>query len=306
VNFYERKEANRRRTILLIAAHAGAFLVLGLGVDALFLGFPSSGPGFPVVTAVAVTLSLVMSWFAFYRGDRALLRSLLARPLNEDDREHRQLGNVVREIALAAGLPPPAVYVIPDKAPNALATGRDPEHASLALTSGALVLLDREETQGVVAHEMAHIAAGDTAVMMVVSVLFGSVVMLADWSKRMLYFARIPTLATILFAAPLLLLVVISPALSRLLAMTVARQRELHADAGAVELTRNPAGLSSALRKIAKTRSPLRGASRGTAHLFIVNPLRRRVDENPARWADRFATHPPLDYRIALLEGRAV
>jgi heat shock protein HtpX len=306
LNFYERQEINRRRTLHVMVVHAALFMALGLTMDALILGFPWSGPPFPAISAVALLVSLGMSWFGYYRGDRALLESLLAQPLNMHDDEHRRLGNIVREISLAAGLPPPTVFVIPDKAPNAMATGRDPEHAALALTSGALVLLDREETQAVVAHEIAHIASGDTAVMMMVSVLFGSLVMLGDWSRRMVFFARVPSLATLLLAIPVLALAIVSPALSRLMAMTVSRQRECLADATAVELTRNPIGLTRALRKISRTRSPLRGASRGTAHLFIVSPLRRRVDESESRWADLFATHPPLDYRIALLEGRAI
>ncbi len=305
MNFYERQEVNRRRTIALIAGHAAAFVILGLAVDMVFLGFPGSGPGLPVITTIAFLVSLATSWCAYHRGDRALLESLLARPLNSEDEDHRQLGNVVREISLAAGIPAPQVYVIPDKAPNAMATGRDPEHATLALTSGALVLLDREETQGVVAHEIGHIANGDTAVMMMVSVLFGSLIMLADWSRRMLFFARAPTPAAVLLAIPAFALAMVSPALSRLMAMAVSREREYHADATAVELTRNPAGLARALRKIARTRSPLRGATRGTAHMFIVSPLHRRVDERSSRWADLFATHPPLEHRIALLEGRA-
>lgn len=305
MNFYERQEVNRRRTRRLIGGHAAVFIALGTGMDVLFLGFPGAGPGFPVVAPVALLLSLAISWFAYFRGDRALLRSLLARPLDSDDAEHRQLGNIVREIAIAAGISPPTVYVIPDSAPNALATGRDPAHASLALTSGALALLDREETQGVVAHEIAHIVSGDTAVMMVAGVLFGGLVMLADWSRRMIFFSRLAAPAALLLAPLLFAFALIGPALSRLLAMTVSREREYHADAYAVELTRNPNGLTRALRKIAGTRSRLRGATRGTAHLFIVNPLRRRVDEGESRWADLFSTHPPIDHRIALLDGRA-
>ncbi len=305
MNFYERQEINRRRTIILIAGHAAVFATLGLLVDAVFLGFPGAGPSFPLITTIALMLSLITSWFAYYRGERAVLDSLLAQPLDLDDGEHRQLRNIVREISLAAGISAPAIYVIPDKAPNAMAAGRDPEHAILALTSGALVLLDREETQGVVAHEIGHIANGDTAVMMMVSVLFGSLMMLADWSRRMIFFSRMPTPATILLAIPAFFLALIGPVLSRVMAMAVSRQREYQADATAVELTRNPVGLTRALRKIARTRSPLRGATRGTAHLFIVNPLHRRADDRVTRVADLFSTHPPLERRVALLEGRA-
>jgi heat shock protein HtpX len=304
LEFYERQEINRRRTVSLMVVHAAVFAALGLTVDAVFFGFPRSGPPVPLATTVALCISMTVSWLGYYRGDRTLLESLLARPLDESDDEHRQLGNVVREISLAAGVPPPAVYVIPDKAPNAMATGRDPEHAALAVTSGALALLDREETQGVIAHEIGHIASGDTAVMMMVGVLFGSAVILADWARRMLFFARVPTPLGVVLLVPAVLLSLVSPLLSRLMAMAVSRTREYNADATAVELTRNPTGLARALAKIARTRSPLRGATRGTAHMFIVNPLHRRVDERSSGWADLFATHPPLDHRIALLEGR--
>ncbi len=304
--FYERQAANRRRIALLVATHAAVSASLGLAMDVLLLGFPSSGPGLPVVTTTAIGLSALMSWFGYYRGDKALLDSLLARPLDPRDEEHRQLANIVREISLAAGIRPPAVYVIPDRAPNAMSIGRDPEHASLAVTSGALVLLDREETQGVVAHEIAHIVSRDTAVMMLVSALFGNLIVLGDWSRRMFFFARFSTLAGLLLAVPTLLLALVGPVLSRILAMGVSREREYLADAKAVELTRNPNGMASALRKIARTSSPLRGATRGTAHFFVVNPLHRLIDERDTRWADLFATHPPLEHRIALLEGRAV
>jgi heat shock protein HtpX len=121
----------------------------------------------------------------------------------------------------------------------------------------------------------------------------------------MIFFSRFPAPAVLLLAPLLFALALVGPALSRLLAMTVSREREYHADAFAVELTRNPSGLTRALRKIAQTRSPLRGATRGTAHMFIVNPLRRRGGEGDSRWADLFSTHPPLDHRIAILDGRA-
>ena len=304
MRFYEQQARNRRRTAQLVVGHATLFFLLGIGVDAALLGFPVKND-VPYITLAALALSLAVSAFGYYRGDRALLRSLMAQPINETDREQRQLANVVREISIAAGIPAPDVYLIPDRAPNALATGRSPQHASLAFTAGALALLDREETQGVVAHEIAHIASGDTTVLMMVSILFGSAIMLADWSRRMLFFSRMSLPAMVFFSLPLFLLAIVTPALSRLLAVMVSRQRETLADAKAVELTRNPAGLAGALRKIRHTRSPLRGATRGTAHLFIVNPLLRSIDEEQGRWADLFATHPPLDYRIDLLEGRA-
>lgn len=303
MNFRERQAVNRRKTALLIAAHLALFALLGLGLDVAFFGFPQQGPRLPLITTIALCLSAAMVLYAYYRGDHAVMAALLARPLNLSDPEQRELANIVREISLAAGMAPPAVFVIPDPAPNALATGRDSAHATIALTAGALALFDREETQGVVAHEIAHIAAGDTMVMTMVSVLFGSVALLGDWGRRAPIVAGGPRIGLLLIAIPVYFFALLSPLVSRLLALMVARQREFLADATAVELTRNPSGLVRALRKITRSRSPVRGATRATAHLFIVNPLRRRLDEKSTRWADLFSTHPPLEHRIALLRG---
>ncbi len=306
VNLYDQQVRNRRYSALLVLLFVTFFVVLGVGLDVVFGGY-SLGPGaFPVITTVALATALGLSLLGHYRGGKLVMSSLLAKPLDVKDPEHRELHNIVAEMALASGLPRPRLFVIADQSPNALATGRDPEHAAIAVTTGALALFDREETQGVVAHEMAHIRNRDTQVMTLVAVLFGGVIMLADWARRSLYFARRrgggvhPMLLVLV-----LLLVLVSPLLSRLLATAVSRRREYLADASAVEFTRNPSGLARALAKIAATRSPLRAATRGTAHLFIVNPLKRRSDERKGRMANLLSTHPPLAHRIALLRGMA-
>jgi heat shock protein HtpX len=195
--------------------------------------------------------------------------------------------------------------VIPDPAPNALAAGRDPQHAVMAVTQGLLNLLDREETQGVIAHEMAHISNRDTLTMTLVAVLFGGAVMLADWGRRALYLGSDRRRGNPLIFILVVLLVAITPLFSRVLAMAVSRQREYLADATAVEFTRNPVGLAEALEKIGSATSPLRNATQGTAHLFISNPLRRRVDERQGHLADLLSTHPPVAQRIALLRAMA-
>lgn len=247
-----------------------------------------------------------MSAVSYYKGPALVLASLQAAPLDPKDDEHIQLHNIVTEMALAAGLPKPQVYVIADPAPNALATGRDPAHAAIAVTQGALDLFDREETQGVIAHEMSHIANRDTLTMTVVGVLLGGIALLADWGRRVLYFSRQGERRGALLLLPLLLLVILlSPLLSRLLAMAISRQREYLADASAVELTRNPLGLARALEKIGSRRSPLRAATRGTAHLFISDPLQRASDRREGRLADLLSTHPPLHVRVALLRSMA-
>lgn len=248
-----------------------------------------------------------MSAVSYFQGTSVVLSSLHAEELDPKDEEHRQLHNVVTEMALAAGVPLPKVYVIRDPAPNALATGRDPEHAAIAVTQGALELLDREETQGVIGHEMAHIANRDTLTMTVVAVLVGGIVLLADWSRRAMYFSRVDGRRRFTALLPLvLLLIVLSPILSRVLAMAISRQREYLADATSVQFTRNPIGLARALEKIGASQgSPLRAATRGTAHLFISDPLQRASDQREGRLADLLSTHPPLHLRIALLRAMA-
>lgn len=304
VDFYTCQALNRRRTWLLVACFLLFFLAVGLGLDSVWGGFLSpQGEPLPFVTLITVVLAVAMNLSAYFSGAQLVMASLLAQPLNLDDPEHRQLYNVVTEMALAAGLPQPRVYVIPDPAPNALAAGRDPRHAVLAVTQGLLNLLDREETQGVIAHEMAHIGNRDTLTMTLVAILLGGAVMLADWARRATFLGGDRRRGNLLVFLVVIVLVAITPLLSRLLAMAVSRQREYLADATAAQLTRNPLGLASALEKIGAATSPLRTATRGTAHLFISNPLRRRVDEQQGHLADLLSTHPPLAQRIAILRA---
>jgi heat shock protein HtpX len=306
VDFYACQARNRRRTWTIIGFFFLTVLVLGLGLDAVWAGFLSpGGEPLPMVTLVAGAAAAAMSLTAYFNGARLVLGSLHARPLNLDDQEEHQLHNIVTEMALASGLPQPRLYVIPDPAPNALASGRDPQHAVLAVTRGLLNLLDREETQGVVAHEMAHIGNRDTLTMTLVGILFGGALMLADWARRMLYFQSGRRRGNALLFAVVILLVAVTPLLSRLLAMAVSRQREYLADASAAQFTRNPLGLARALEKIGASTSPLRAATRGTAHLFISNPCPRRMDERQGALADLLSTHPPLSRRIALLRAMA-
>ena len=236
-------------------------------------------------------------------GGHLILTSVGAEKLDIQIPEHRELHNVVTEMALASGCSMPKVYVVYDPAPNAFATGREEKSAAVCVTTGLLTLLNREETQGVVAHEVAHIRNHDTRVMMLISVLLGGVVLLSDWAQRSLFSSRYGQRQRShpLIAVPALLLIVLSQLVSRLLAMAVSRQREYLADATAVEFTRNPLGLAKALEKIRDANVPFRKATRGTAHLFIANPLRRRVDDREGALADLLSTHPPINRRILLL-----
>lgn len=305
-DFYSRAARNRRQSFILLALFCALFLGFGLGLDVLWLGFtlPEGAP-VPLLTLGAAGGALVSGATGYFLGARLVMASLHARPLDRANAEHRQLHNIVNEMALAAGLPRPRVFVIPDSAPNALAAGRDPEHAVLGVTQGLLNLLDREETQGVVAHEMAHIGNRDTLTMTLVAVLLGAMVLLSDWARRSLYFGGRKRRQSLLLAAVVLALAALGPLLSRLIAMAVSRQLEFLADATAARFTRNPLGLARALEKIAASSSPLRRATRGTAHLFFAHPWPRRIDAREGRFADLFSTHPPIHRRIAILRSMA-
>jgi heat shock protein HtpX len=304
-DFFARQSHNRRASLFIVVIFFLLFALVGLSVDDLYLdSFARGGPGLPLATIVALVVAAGIALLSYYQGSELILGSLGAEGLDLNLPEHRELRNIVTEMALASGAPMPKIYVIFDPAPNAFATGRDERHASVCVTTGLLALLDRAETQGVIAHELAHVRNRDTLFMVLVSVLFGGVVLLSDWAQRSFYSSRTRDRVAgpgALLAIPALLLIVLAPLMSRLLAMAVSRQREYLADSTAVEYTRNPLGLAEALEKIRAAALPFSRASRGTAHLFFVNPLRRRVDEREGKFADLLSTHPPIARRIMLL-----
>lgn len=281
------------------------FFAVGAAMDYLYFDvYTPAGPAFPVATVFALGFSAFTTLIAYYGGGDMILSSLGAEKLNLQIPEHRELQNVVTEMALASGSPMPRVFVSFDPAPNALATGTNDKNAAICVTAGLLTLLDREETQGVIAHEMSHIRNQDILLMTLVSVLLGGIVLLSDWGRRGSYSShsgrRLGRKSPLLFL-PLLLLIALSPLIAQLLAMAVSRQREYLADATAAQYTRNPRGLARALERIRDAAMPFSKATRGTAHLFIMDPLRRRVDERTGAIADLLATHPPIERRIAIL-----
>ncbi len=313
-DFYAAQARNRRLTWLLISGFVVLLGLIGLAADMFVFGsYWPGGGGFPFVTAAAAGVASLQSYSAFMWGDRAVLNSLHALKLvTPRTPEERELDNIVTEMALASGLPRPGVYLIDDPAPNAFATGRDPAHASIGVTQGLLDRLDREETQGVIAHEMSHIRNYDIRTMTLVAAMMGTLVLIADWSARALRAGgggsgrgsrsgRKGGSGAGLLAVAAIVFIIVSPLLSRLLAMAISRQREYLADASGVELTRNPTGLSRALERIGQFSSPLKRATQGTAHLFISDPLERKVDRSESFLADLLSTHPPLAKRIELL-----
>jgi heat shock protein HtpX len=322
MNLFEQQAANRRRTWVVMAAFIALLAVVGAGVDLFVIG---GGHSFvPVATVAALAIGGGQSWWSLRFGDRAVLKSSAAAPLDDllshastEDMQlrYKQLDNVVQEMAIAAGLPKPQVYVVPDPDPNAFATGRDPEHASIAVTEGLLTALNREELQGVVAHEMSHVRNLDTRLMTVVAALVGALVLLADWTSRSMRFGGVRTGSRkseknggglgVLFFVIWIVAAILAPILGQLLAMAVSRRREYLADASGAELTRNPMGLAGALEKIDEAVQPTVAIKRGTAHLCIADPLGRKLNDSAGGWANLWASHPPMADRIAALKAMA-
>ncbi len=322
MNLYEQQTANRHRTWLIIFAFVAFLFVLGLGFDAFYLG--TAGGFVPVGSVMALGVGSASALASYFGGDRAVLLATGAQPLADvaasateaDKLKLRQLDNVVDEMAIAAGLPRPPVYVVPDSDPNAFATGRDPAHASLAVTRGLLDTLDRDELQGVVAHEMSHIRNLDVRVMTLVAALVGGVALLSDWARRGMMWGGGSRrgrgddrggggIAGIAFFVLWIIAIMLAPLMAQALAMLVSRKREYLADASGAELTRNPIGLAHALEKIESAVAPTRAINRGSAHMCIADPLGRQVNVREGRWSDIFASHPPMTARIAALKEMA-
>ena len=258
---------------------------------------------------VALLVAAAMSIGSYFGGDRLVLLSSGAREVdvaNPPD-GYRQLVNVVSEMRLAAGLPMPRVYVVQDSAPNAFATGRDPRHASITVTTGLLEKLDREELQGVIGHEMSHVRNYDIRFTLLVGVLVGAIALLADWFLRFTFWGggrrddgdndRGGGGAAALIFVLAIVLAIIAPMISRFVQLAVSRRREELADVSSVELTRNPLGLARALRTISDDPDVLEVANRATQHLYIVNPIKSFEE----RASSMFDTHPPIAERIRVL-----
>jgi heat shock protein HtpX len=313
-NLFEQQKRNLRRTTGFLAGFVAFLAFLGIGAD-FFLYGSGAGPGFPIATIGALLFGAGSSLWALRAGDRAVLESANARAVDRNDPGQQQLDNIVEEMAIAGGLPKPAVYVIPDHDPNAFATGSGPEKSSVAVTAGLIEALNREELQAVVSHEMAHVKNYDVRLMTVVAALVGSVLLISDFGTRGMRWGggrrrssrvgggggAVMLVFFVLWIASLIL----APLIARLVAMAVSREREYLADASGSELTRNPGALASALEKIDAAVAPTPSIKQGVAHLCIADPRGRRINEREGGLAALFATHPPIAKRIALLRSMA-
>ena len=294
-------------------------LFLGYGFDRFYVGHGDFV--FPIGTLTALGVGGVSAFASYYSGDRAVLLSTGAVPIEralsgaaaEDETfTLRQLDNVVEEMSIAAGLPKPKVYVVPDPDPNAFATGRDPEHASIAVTRGLLDTVTRDELQGVVAHELSHVRNLDIRLMTVIAAMVGAIALLSDWTSRGLWQgssggasrrsrSKDKDGAAIVLLAIWIVAILLAPMIGQMLAMMVSRRREYLADASGAELTRNPLALARALEKIELAHAPTLSIKRGTAHLCIADPLGKVMGLRQGRVADLLASHPPMANRITAL-----
>jgi heat shock protein HtpX len=299
MTFAAQKAVNRRNSVLLILGVTALLAVLGFAIGYGTTGYVEGAFG---VTTIAVVIAMLMSVGSYFAGDKLVLATSGAKEVSQASAP--QLMNVVQEMALAAGTPMPKVYIIDDTAPNAFATGRDPQHASVAITTGLLQKLDREELQGVIGHELSHVRNYDIRFALLVAVLVGSIALMADFFLRFTFWGGGRRgggdrdrggggLAAIVFVLAIVLAVV-APIIARLVQLAVSRQREYLADASSVELTRNPRGLEQALAKIAGDREVLEVANRATQHLYFTNPIKKFEE----RASNMFSTHPNIVDRI--------
>jgi len=309
IDFFEQQRYNGRKTILIIVIFVFVLAAIGYLVDIAYIGDP-----IPYATIFAVAIASLNSVFSYYKGDSLILFSLGARPAEGNDLKIQQLKNVVQEISIAAGIPMPKVWIMDETSPNAFATGRDEKHASVCVTTGLLDTMNREELQGVIAHEMAHIRNRDILTMTIVSALVGAIVLIADWARRIFYYGggrrsssdRRRSSANGVILLIVFLLAILAPIIAQLMALAISRSREYMADAGSTEFTRNPKALAAALAKIANHYDKVVDkATDGTAHLFISDPKGRALSAKEGLFADLLSTHPPIKKRIQLLQAMA-
>lgn len=294
---YEEISRNRRVTWLIIVG----FVVFVVALGYVFGQLTDLGYFGPVI---ALVIAGFMSFTSYYYSDRIVLAISGAK--EAEKQEFPYLYNTVEGLSIAAGLPMPKLYVIDDPAPNAFATGRDPEHAAIAVTTGLLGMMDRLELEGVISHEMSHIADYDIRLTTLAVVLVGTVLLLSSWLRRSFFWGgmrrrRGNREGGAIIAIIGLLLAILAPFAAQLLRFALSRRREYLADAQGAMLTRYPPGLASALRKLAADKNTLRTANEATAHLFIVNPF-KATGGAAQRFSELFSTHPPIEERIKRLD----
>ena len=321
-NLFEQQRINRRKSAIVVTTFLLFFAWVGFGGDfAFYLMTAEVEPGeyrhtFPWIGIAATLLGGGLAWHAWRTGAKKVLWATGAWELLEPAKDKEKvLMNVVEEMAIASGLPRPTVWIVPDNDPNAFATGMDEANAHLAVTEGLLDSLNRDELQGVVAHELAHIRNHDIKLMTLLAALIGVIALMSDAAWRSMRIGgrakgggrsggKKGGLGAVILVLWLITLLV-APILSRMLALGVSRRRELLADATSAQFTRNPEALADALRKIEDAHAPTTVIGRGSAHLCIADPLGRRLTHKEGFFADLLATHPPMGLRVSRLKAMA-
>ena len=304
-NIYEAAASNKRKSALVViffflfVSVAVYFMSSAFGI---YLGYEPGGLG---IAGIALIISGLMSFGSYYFSDKIVLKISGARPA--DKSRDFEFYTVAENMSLASGLPMPKLYVIDDTAPNAFATGRDPDHAVVCATRGLLEKLNRTELEGVIAHEMSHIKNYDIRLMSLVSVMVGMIALLGDFFLRSSFRGRSRDREGNQLAALIIILgvvfAILSPIIANLIKLAISRRREFFADASAIGITRQPSGLISALQKISADHEPLEVANKATAHLYIENPFKDNIKSGARVFANLFNTHPPVEDRIKALQG---
>ena len=294
MNFRTQQAANKRKTIGLLM---GMGVLVWLVVFAAMTYFGTSTAG---IVPIAVGIAVISVWGSYYGADKLVITMTGAKLIQESD--NPKLFNLIQEVTIASGLPMPKVAIVVDSAPNAFATGRNPEHALIAFTTGILDAMDRDQLQGVIAHELAHVANRDTLVSAVAATTAGAIAILSDMLTRMMWFGGgrdrnregNGNPIALIFS---LLILILAPLAAMLLRSAISRKRESLADATAVAFTRNPAGLRSALEVLAADSTVVQQKSTSVAHIWIESPL------DGTSVSKLFSTHPPIAERIAVLKA---
>ena len=297
---YNQADKNTRLTWLYITG----FLVFVIGVGYVFAGALNNS----VILYVAVIFSIIMSFGSYWWSDKIVLAMSGAKAI--DHESNREIYHLVENLCITAGLPAPKIYIIDDSAPNAFATGRDPEHAVICFTTGILDKLEKTELEGVAAHELSHVGNRDILLSTVVVVMVGFITLLADWFRHWAFWparnasrreagggGRDGDQLKIILMIVAIVLSILAPIAAVMMQLAISRKREFLADADGALLTRYPEGLAKALEKISADTEPLEAANRATAHLYIVNPFKGK------KFSNLFSTHPPIEDRVAALRG---
>ena len=298
MSLYTHQESNTRKTWTLMALFFIAVIFIGWAFSLAF--------GNPLILYVAVAFSILMNVASFWYSDKIVLK--LSGALPADEREYRELHNIVENLSITAGLPKPRVFVIHDPSPNAFATGRDKEHAVVAVTTGLLGILNRTELEGVLAHELSHIGNRDILLSTVVVVLVGFVTILSDMFIRATFWGGMGRDSDNNRAGLVMFLIgialsILAPIAASLIHLAISRKREFLADASGALLTRYPEGLASALEKIEAHALPMRRVSHATAHLFLSDPYKKHGSRQVSFLTRIFMSHPPTEERTRALRG---